>query len=107
MSELQASADNNSANGSSDIAVAALVNAIGVSVLDGALDSRCAASLICRLKGEADHIIESGHSTPTGRWEMERAFGSVEAALRRHDARLFVTTYAALRAADTFTHNGA
>ncbi|TDG02132.1 hypothetical protein E1N52_41310 [Paraburkholderia guartelaensis] len=106
MHESQGSVDNNSADGSSDVAVAALVTAIEGSVLDGTLDSRCAASLICRLKGEAAHIVESGYSTPAGRSEMERAFGAVEAALLRHDAHRFVATYAALRAGDAFSHIG-
>ncbi|MGF6288697.1 hypothetical protein [Paraburkholderia youngii] len=106
MNESQGPVDNSSADGS-DVAVAALVTAIEVSVLDGTLDSRCAASLICRLKGEATHMIESGYSTPAGRSEMERAFGAVEAALLRHDAHRFVATYAALRTGDAFSHVGA
>ncbi|NUX55689.1 hypothetical protein [Paraburkholderia youngii] len=107
MNESQGPVDNSSADGSSDVAVATLVTAIEVSVLDGTLDSRCAASLICRLKGEATRIIESGYSTPEGRSEMERAFGAVEAALLRHDAHRFVATYAALRTGDAFSHVGA
>ncbi|MEX3692099.1 hypothetical protein AB3X91_10200 [Paraburkholderia sp. BR14263] len=107
MNESQGSVDNSSADGSSDVAVAALVTAIEVSVLDGTLDSRCASSLICRLKEEATHIIESGYSTPAGRSEMERAFGAVEAALLSRDAHRFVATYAALRAGDAFSHVGA
>jgi hypothetical protein len=62
--------------------------------------SRTNATLIKRLKREADLIPECGKSSKPERRKLNIAFVEIEATLRNHDAGLLVIANAALRAAD-------
>jgi hypothetical protein len=83
-----------------EAALAVLTTQINELVLEGKLDSRCAAKLAKRLKKEADAISESGNATKPGREQLKKAFNAIDTTLLDHDARLLVTTNAALRASD-------
>lgn len=78
----------------------ALVVEISGFVNNGTLDSRFAAKLVKRLKKEAEAISQSGNVTKAGQKDLKKAFDTVDAALREHDAELLVTAYAALRESD-------
>ncbi|MFM0472062.1 hypothetical protein [Paraburkholderia strydomiana] len=87
-------------NESTEATLTTLTTRINAFVRDGTLDSRCAATLIKRLKREADLISECGKSSKPERRKLNIAFVEIEAALRNHDAGLLVIANAALRAAD-------
>ncbi|SFU25628.1 hypothetical protein [Paraburkholderia aspalathi] len=69
-------------------------------VREGTLDSRFAAKLVKRMKKEAEAILEADNATKSDWKELKKAFDTVDAVLREHDARLLVTANAALRASD-------
>jgi hypothetical protein len=83
-----------------EAALAVLTTQITELVLEGKLDSRCAAKLAKRLKREANAISECGKATKPGREQLKQAFDAIDATLLDHDARLLVTANAALRASD-------
>lgn len=87
-------------NETTEAALIALTMQINQFVGEGALDSRLAAKLVKRLKKEAEIVAESDKATQAGQNELKDAFGTVDATLCAHDARLLVTAYAALRTAD-------
>jgi hypothetical protein len=64
------------------------------------LDSRFAVKLVKQLKKEADAISANGNSTKPRQKELKKAFDTVDAALRAHDAALLVTANVALREID-------
>ena len=91
-----------SSNETTETTLAALASQVNAFVLEGSLDSRCAAKLVNRLRKEADAISETGNSTKLGQKELKLALDAVDTALRDHDAGLLVMANAALRsAADT------
>jgi hypothetical protein len=100
MSRKSLSDDVGDANETTEATLAALTMQISRFVVEGTLDSRVAAKLVKRLKKEAEAVVESGKTTKTGANELRRAFVSVDAALRDHDAKLLVTANAALRDTD-------
>ena len=77
--------------------LAALAAHIARFVLEGTLDSRCAAKLARRLKKEADTIATDSVETEDDRHELRRSFDELDEAVRQHDAALLVAANAALR----------
>ncbi|TDN67052.1 hypothetical protein [Paraburkholderia sp. BL10I2N1] len=80
--------------------LASLAAQISTFVREGTLDSRFATKLVKRLKKEAEAISEGGKATKPGHKALEKAFDSVDGALRDHEAGLLVLANAALRATD-------
>lgn len=64
---------------------------------EGALDSRCAAKLVRRLRKEAEIVSEAGRITKSGQKDLLHAFNAVDVVLHSHDAGLLVAANAALR----------
>src|SRR5258707_1067961 len=91
MSKKSSSDDLGDSNETTEATLTALTTQINEFVSAGTLDSRCAAKLVKRLKKEAEALGESGKATKTGQKELEKAFGTVDAALCDHDAKLLVT----------------
>lgn len=84
-------------NNTAETTLVALTIQICGFVHEGALDSRCAARLVKRLRKEAEAISETLRITKSGRKELIDAFDAVDAVLRTHDAALLVAANAALR----------
>ena len=100
MSKKPYAEDAGDSNETTEATLLALTTQIGLFVVARTLDSRCAAKLIKRLKKEAEAVSESGNATKPERKALEKAFETVDAALRDHDAGLLVIANAALRATD-------
>jgi len=96
----KSSSDDVGSNETTEAALIALTMQISQLVGNGALDSRLAAKLVKRLKKEAEVVAESDKATKAGQKELKDAFGTVDATLCDHDAKLLVTANAALRTAD-------
>lgn len=77
--------------------LAALAAHIARFVLEGTLDSRCAAKLARRLKKEADAIATDSVETEDDWHALRRSFDELDEAVRQHDAALLVAANAALR----------
>ncbi|MGT2477716.1 hypothetical protein [Paraburkholderia terrae] len=69
-------------------------------VAAGALDSRCAAKIVKRLRKESEIVADAQSSTDPGRRAIKKAFDALDAGLRDCDAKLLVAAQAALREAD-------
>lgn len=80
--------------------LAALAIYISEFVINGTLDSRCAAKLVKRLKKEAEAVSENGNVTKLAQKDLKKAFDAVDVAVRDHDANLLVAANAALRTTD-------
>lgn len=86
-------------NNTAESTLVALTIQICRFVHEGALDTRCAAKLVKRLRREAEAISESRRITKSGKKELIDAFYAVDVVLRTHDAALLVAANAALRTA--------
>jgi hypothetical protein len=103
----KSSTDNVTSSNETTLAtLTALTLQISEFVQNRTLDSRFAAKLVKRLKKEAEAISETGKATKPGQKELKKAFDTVDAALRDHDAGLLVTANAALRATDDAAATG-
>ena len=100
MRELSFPDENLRLNQSTEATLFLLVSQINRFVQNAALDSRCAAKLIKRLRSEAEIVRGSANSTKAGRGDLNRAFDEAEATLREQDAGLLVAANAALRVKD-------
>jgi hypothetical protein len=103
MSKKPSPDDISDSNETTEATLASLAAQIDTFVREGTLDSRCAAKLVRRLKKEADAISKNDKATKAGRKALEKAFESVDGALRNHDAGLLVMANAALRETDEAT----
>ncbi|MGF6807322.1 hypothetical protein OKW30_002448 [Paraburkholderia sp. Clong3] len=100
MSKKSETSGKSGTNESTAATLAALANYISEFVVNGTLDSRCAAKLVKRLRKEAETILENGSATKLPQKDLKKAFDTVDAAVQDHDAKLLVTANAALRTAD-------
>ncbi|CAE6824635.1 hypothetical protein [Paraburkholderia haematera] len=100
MSKKSSSTPTRDRNETTPATLTALTTQINGFLHEGTLDSRFAAKLVKRMKKEADAISEADDATKSDWKKLKKAFDTVDAALREHDASLLVTANAALRASD-------
>jgi hypothetical protein len=87
-------------NVTTEATLMALIEQVANFVAAGTLDSRCAAKLGKRLRKESEVVVETQGLTKSSRNAINKAFGTLDDALRAHDAKLLVAAQAALREAD-------
>ena len=87
-------------NETTEHALVALILQVQEFVENCSLDSRFAVKLVKRSKKESDAISAKCNSTKPGQKDLNKAFVTVDAALRAHDAALLVTANVALREID-------